>query len=145
MTSTTTLHRSGALLVMAGAMLLAPLARASTALSPAQEKVISQKTAKLSKTERDMIAGWSDGKKLAEFFCSPAALAEFKKSLKGADRVFLGPDDEGASRFILYGNSKLSGRGTVRTPGNWKSYAFECVLDPDHAKVKAFTYKLEAQ
>ena len=139
----TRICRSVALLAAAGAMAFP--AWAASALSPAQEKVVASKTARLSKNETSMIAGWSDGKKLAEFFCSPAALAEFRKTLKGADRVFLGPDEEGVKKFVLEGNGKLSGRGTVRTPGKWMEYAFECELDPDKATVKAFTYKLESQ
>lgn len=121
------------------------LSAQQSALSEAQKAAIHKKSVRMSATEKQMVDGWSDGKKLAEFFCSPAALAEFRKTLKGADRVFLGPDEEGVKKFVLEGNGKLSGRGTVRTPGKWMEYAFECELDPDKATVKAFTYKLESQ
>ena len=135
---------SAALLVAAGAAAAAGPAGGATALSPAQQKVVAKKTAKMSKAENEIIAGWSDGKKLGEFFCAPAALAKFKREVKGADRVALGPDDEGVKQFMLDGNRKLSGRGTVRTPGNWKNFTFECVLDPETAAVTSFTYEFEA-
>ena len=67
---------------------------AQSALSPAQQAVIDKKIARTSATEKQMVAGWSDGKKLAEFFCSEVGLKEIAKQHKGANRLFLGPDDE---------------------------------------------------
>lgn len=130
------------MLAVTGALLIATAGWAASALSPAQEKVIAQKTAKVSAEEKKMIAGWSDGKKLAEFFCAPAGLAEFKKTSKAADRVFLGPDDEGVKQFVLVGNSKLSGRGSVRMGADWKDFTFQCTLDPDKGTATSFTYEL---
>jgi len=99
----------------------------------------------MSKAEKEILAEMSDAGKLAEFFGSPAALAKFRKEVKGADRVPLGPDDEGVKKLVLDGNRKLSGRGAVRTPGNWKCCTFECVLDPGKATVNSFTYKFDGK
>ena len=117
----------------------------ASVLSPAQQNVIAKKTAKMSKAEKEILAEVSDAGKLAEFFCSPAPFGKFRKEVKGADRVSLGPGDEGVKKFVLDGNRKLSGRGTVCTPGNWKPYTFECVLDPGKVTVNSFTYKFEGK
>ena len=101
--------------------------------------------AKLSAEEKKMVAEWPDGKKLAEFFCARAGLAAVKKQERTADRVILGPDDEGVKKFVLTGNTQLSGRGTVRVHGGWKDFAFSCDLDPAKGEVKSFTYKLDAK
>jgi hypothetical protein len=137
--------RSAALLAEACTMAVALPAWGASVLSLAQQNVIAKTTAKMSKAEKEILAEMSDAGKLAEFFGSPAALAKFRKEVKGADRVSLGPDDEGVKKFVLDGNRKLSGRGTVRTPGNWKRYTFECVLDPGKATVNSFTYKFEGK
>jgi hypothetical protein len=139
------IKRTIALPAIAGALFLAFPVLAQSVLSPAQEKVVGQKTAKLSKSERDMIAGWSDSKKLAEFFCSPAGLRELKKADQKADRVFLGPDDEGVKKFALEGNTRLSGRGSVRVVGAWKDFSFQCTLDPEKATTTSFTYKFDTK
>ena len=76
---------------------------------------------------------------------SSATGAAIKKQERTADRVFLGPDDEGVKKFVLTGNAHLSGRGTVRVHGGWKDFAFVCDLDPAQATVKSFTYKLDAK
>jgi len=67
------------------------------------------------------------------------------KQERTADRVVLGPDDEGVKKFVLTGNTQLSGRGSVRVQVGWKDFAFVCDLDPTMATVKSFTYKLDAK
>jgi len=47
----------------------------ASVLSLAQQNVIAKKTAKMSKAEKEILAEMSDAGELAEFFCSPAALA----------------------------------------------------------------------
>lgn len=97
--------------IVASCLVMTDAAGAQSALSAAQHAAIAAKTAKLSKAELDIVSSWSDRQKLAEFFCSPLALAEFKKADKRADRVSLGPDEAGVEKFVLEGNRKLSGRG----------------------------------
>lgn len=121
----------------------AALAYAQTVLSTAQKAAIEKKTASVSKTEKAMIDGWPDSKKLAEFFCSPEGLKAIKQQHPTADRVFMGPDDEGVKKFILVGNTKLSGRGTVRLGADWKDFSFVCTLDPEKAVATAFTFTLD--
>ena len=120
-------------------------AAGQSVLSPAQQAVVDKAIAKLSAEEKKMVTEWPDSKKLAEFFCARAGLTAIKKQERTADRVFLGPDDEGVKKFVLTGNTQLSGRGTVRVHGGWKDFAFVCDLDPAQATVKSFTYKLDAK
>ena len=135
--------RTAAWTLAAVALAAAAPVSADTLLSPKQQEVIARKTARSSPEEKAIIAGWSDARKLAEFFCAPSALAAFRKKEKGADRVSLGPDEAGTMKFVLVGNTRLSGRGTVRTPGHWKGYRFDCVLDPERGRVKSFAYDLD--
>lgn len=112
-------------------------------LSQAQQAVIAKKTGSTSATEKKMVAEWPDGKKLAEFFCSEVGLKEIAKQHKGADRLFLGPDDEGVKRFKVEGNRRVAGDGTVRVGPDWKDLTFDCVLDPEKAVVTSFRYKMK--
>lgn len=121
----------------------AAMLSAQGVLSRAQKGAIEKKTASVSKTEKAMIDGWPDSKKLAEFFCSPAGLASIKKQHATAGRLFLGPDDEGVKKFVVVGNTKLSGRGSVRLGADWKDLSFVCTLDPDKAIATGFTFTLD--
>lgn len=120
-----------------------PPAVAQSALTKAQQAVIAQKIARTSATEKQMVAGWSDGKKLAEFFCSEVGVKEIARKYKGADRLVLGPDDEGVRKFKVDGNRRVSGDGTVRVGAEWKDLAFDCVLEPDKAVVTSFSYTMK--
>jgi hypothetical protein len=132
------------LAAVAAAVLVIPTAAgAQSALSKAQQAVIAKKIARTSATEKQMVEGWSDGKKLAEFFCSEAGLKEIARQHKGADRLALGPDDEGVKRFRVEGNRRVAGDATVRVGPAWKDLTFDCVLDPDKAVVTSFSYKLK--
>jgi len=123
---------------------MAPAATGQSVLSPAQQAVVDKTFAKMSAADKQIVAKWSDGKKLAEFFCTKPGLAAIRKQERTADRVFLGPDDDGVKKFVLTGNTQLSGRGTVRIRGGWKDFTFVCDLDPGKAAVKSFTFKFEA-
>ena len=129
--------------VLTAVAMAAVAAAGQSVLSPQQQTLIDHKTASLSQTEKDMIAGWSDARKLAEFFCSRAGLEAMKKQHPEADRMALGPDDEGVKKFVLTGNTKLSGRGTVRMGAPWKGFSFECTLDAQKAIATSFTYTLD--
>ena len=119
---------------------------AQTVLSPAQQKVVSQQVTRLKGTEEKAdVNGWSDARKLAEFFCRPIALAEFKKANKQASRVFLGRDDEDVKKFVIEGNTKVSGNGSVRFFGEWKDFSFACTLDPDKGTATSFKYQIETR
>lgn len=120
-------------------------AAGQSVLSPGQQAVVEKATAKLSADEKKMITEWPDSKKLAEFLCAKPGLTAVKKQEPSADRVFLGPDDEGVKKFVLTGNTQLSGRGSVRVHGGWRDFAFVCDLDPAKATVKSFTYKLDSK
>lgn len=134
-------------LVFAVAVAGSPPAAAAgqSVLSPVQQAVVDKAVAKLSAEEKKMVTEWPDSKKLAEFFCAKAGLAAIKKKERAADRVILGPDDEGVKKFVLTGNTQLSGRGSARMHGGWKDFAFVCDLDPAKATVKSFTYKLDVK
>ena len=119
------------------------LSAQQSALSEAQKAAIHKKSVRMSATEKQMVDGWSDGKKLAEFFCAEAGLAAIKKQYATANRIFLGPDDEGVKQFVVVGNARLSGRGSVRMVGAWKDFAFSCTLDPDKAVATAFTFTMD--
>jgi hypothetical protein len=121
----------------------AVLVYAQSVLSTAQKAAIEKKTASVSKSEKAMIDGWPDSKKLAEFFCSPEGLNVIKKQHPTADRVFLGPDDEGVKKFVVVSNTRLSGRGSVRLGADWKDFSFVCTLDPEKAVATAFTFTLD--
>ena len=139
-------HRRSEVLVFwaaVGAMMLVLPGTASSVLSPAQEKVVAEKTAKLSPAEKAEIASWPDSKKLTEFFCAPVGLKEIQKAEKRANRLILGPDDAGIARFVVEANRKVSGRGMVRLIGEWRDLSFECTLDPEKGTAAAFTYKLD--
>jgi hypothetical protein len=131
------------------ALAVAGTSRAAAAgqsvLSPGQQAVVDKAIAKLSADEKKMVTEWPDSKTLAEFFCAGPGLTAIKKQERTADRVLLGPDDEGVKKFVLTGNTQLSGRGSVRVHGGWKDFAFVCDLDPAKATVKSFTYKLDAK
>ena len=132
------------LTALATAVLLTPaLAAGQSALSKAQEAVIAKKIATTSATEKQMVAGWSDGKKLAEFFCAEVGVKEIAKTHKGADRLILGPDDEGVKKFKVEGNRSVAGDGMVRVGPDWKDLTFACAVDPDKAVATSFSYKMK--
>jgi len=114
---------------------------AASALSTAQQKLITGRIAKLpSSEEREMASGWTDAKKVAEFICRPLALRELKKWNKQADRVFLGTDDP--STLALKSNQQLSGSGQVRTGSDWTDFTFTCGLDAGTGKARSFKTSL---
>lgn len=132
------------MLVVAACVLLDSMAVAGqSVLSRAQEAAISKAVAGASAGDKALIAGWSDGKKLAEFFCKRLGLMVIAKQQVGADRLFLGPDDEGVRRFKVEGNRRVAGDGTVRVGAEWKDLTFECVIDPDKALAISFVYKIK--
>ena len=129
--------------VAACGLLTSALVAGQSALSKAQEAAIAKKIAGTSATEKKMVADWPDGKKLAEFFCAEVGLKEIAKQHKGADRLFLGPDDEGVKRFTVDGNRRVAGDGTVRVGPDWKDLTFDCVVDPEKAVATSFSYKMK--
>lgn len=118
---------------------------AGSVLSAPQNAVVDKAIAEVSAEEKKMVLAWPDGKKLAEFFCAKPGLAAIRKQESTADRVFLGPDDEGVKKLVLTGNTRLAGRRTVRVHGGWKEFSFVCDLDAEAAGVKSFTFSLEGQ
>ena len=139
------LNRSHVLILWAavGAIVVALPAMAGSVLSLAQEKVVAEKTAKLSSAEKAEIASWPDSKKLTEFFCAPVGLKEIQKADNRANRLILGPDDAGIAKFVVEGNRKVSGRGMVRLIGEWRDLSFDCTLDPERGTAAVFTYNLD--
>ncbi|VVE75782.1 hypothetical protein [Pandoraea sputorum] len=106
-------------------------------VSPAERRVIDAGISKLRLAgERKIARGWSPAKQVAEFICHPAALRALKTKLNGVDRVFLGTDDQHG--LDLQNDSKLLGQGQVRYEQGWRSFSFECLIDPGTAKVTDF-------
>jgi hypothetical protein len=113
-------------------------AAADVELSAAQQEVVQRALQTIKPSGSRAIAEqWSDAKKVAEILCRPAALKEFKKTDKMADRVFLGTDDP--VTLSLESNAQLTGTGQVRSHGvHWKDFSFVCRLDPATGKVERF-------
>lgn len=124
----------------AAVLLLAGPAAAESGLSTAEQAVIAKKTARVSATEKQMIESWSDGKKLAEFFCAGAGLAKIRKAHPKADRLVLGPSENAVKAFKVDGNRGVAGAAALRVGGDWKELSFECKVDPERAVVVGFEY-----
>lgn len=123
--------------VSAGSLTLSNGAEAENIWSPAQRDVVDRGIKELkSPEERSLANGWSDAKKVAEFICRPLAQSELKRSVEGADRVFLGTDDPGT--LDLASSELLTGSGQVRSGSDWTSFTFECGLDPKTGKATSF-------
>jgi hypothetical protein len=128
------------LLLVAGAV--GPAGADDSSLSPAQNKVIAAKIAKLRyPQERELARGWSDAKKVAEELCRPAARQVLRRQVRGADRFFLGTD--ATDTLTLEGNTRLTGTGSVRSPSGWRDFTFECRLNPQTGGVTKFLATLK--
>lgn len=117
------------------------LAAAESSLSPAQIQVIEMKTARMNAAEKAIVDAWSDGKKLAEFFCTAKGLDEIKKAEKTANRLILTPSESAERALVLEGNHTLSGQATLRLVGEWRDLSFSCTLDPKRGTATRFTYE----
>lgn len=107
------------------------------ALSPAEQMIVESKIATLKRApERNIAKNWSNAKKIAEFFCRPAAIPFLKEYAPEVDRVFLGTDDP--NTLTLKSNQLLVGSGEFRTPQGWQDFTFTCELDPKTGKVISF-------
>jgi hypothetical protein len=112
-------------------------------LSPAEKTLITKRIATLHAPEdRHMAEGWSEAKSAAEFLCRPAALPVLRRSLKGADRVFLGTDQP--DTLHLENAQLLTGSGSVRYSGGWRDFTFECRLNDATGRVKSFNVELKS-
>jgi hypothetical protein len=135
--------KSRTAVILVGIIAAVAAAGAQSVLSPAQQKVINAKTAKWNAEQMKVHNEKTDARKLADFFCAPLALAELKKADKTANKVVLGADENGESPLAAVGNTKVSGLGTARFYGTWKTFAFECTLDATKATATSFTYKMK--
>ena len=90
------------LIAMLAILSLAPAALSgeTRALPQNLETMIAETTSGARVVEKEMIDGWTPGKKLSEFFCQERALAELGKAYAGADRVFLSMSDDEPPQFI---------------------------------------------
>lgn len=127
--------------------LIAALAQSTVAepgLSKAQNVAVAKAIAALkTPEERNLAAGWSNAKKVAEVICRPAALPALKKQVPDADRVLLGTDDP--TTLTLVSVRSLTGVGTVRSGSVWRDFTFTCALMPSTGKVDGFTAVLKPQ
>ena len=89
--------------------------------------LIAEKVSGVSAEEKEMIAGWTPGKKLSEFFCQEYALAELGKTYTGADRVFLSMGDDEPPQFVA--ENRIKGNGSVRHGDGWTDITYECEVD----------------
>jgi hypothetical protein len=117
------------LIVMLAILSLAPpaLSGEAKALPQNLETIISETTSGASVVEKEMIAGWTPGKKLSEFFCQERALVELGKTYPGADRVFLSMSDDESPQFIS--ENRIKGNGSVRHDAGWTDISYECEVD----------------
>lgn len=112
-------------------------------VSPAQQRVIDASITGLrSPSDRAVARGWAREKQVAEFLCRPKALAAFDGKLKGVDRVFLGTNEPNS--LSLISSDKLIGTGQARYDGGWRTFSFECLMDPKTAKVTKFLIVMQA-
>jgi len=110
-------------------------------LAPAQQRVIDAGIARLKLAgERNIAREWGSAKQIAEFICRPAAFPAIAHKLKGVDRIFLGTDLPDSLRLIS--SRELTGMGQARVGSGWREFSFECVMNPDTAKVVRFTVSM---
>lgn len=102
------------------------------------ERAISERTSGVSSEEKEMIAGWPPGKKLAEFFCQESALIELGKSFAGADRVFLSMSDDEPPRLVS--QNRIEGKGSVRHDEGWTDITYQCEVDLRTGKPNEFVF-----
>ena len=110
----------------------------SKALPQNLETIISETTSGASTEEKEMIAGWTPGKKLSEFFCQERALAELGKTYPGADRVFLSMSDDEPPQFVS--ENRIKGNGSVRHNAGWTEITYECEVDLQTGKSTEFVF-----
>ena len=103
------------------------------------ETIISETTSGASVVEKEMVAGWTPGKKLSEFFCQERALAELGKAYAGADRVFLSMSDDEPPQFIS--ENRIKGNGSVRHDAGWTDITYECEVDLHTGKPTEFIFE----
>ena len=91
--------------------------------------------------EKEMIAEWTPGKKLAEFFCQDLALTELGKIFEGADRVFLELEEDNPPAFIS--DNRIKGDGSVRygVDASWSSFSYECQVDMETGQAMEFSFQ----
>lgn len=109
----------------------------ATSLSPAESTIIEKQIAALpSPEERQLARAWSDAKRVAEMLCRPSAMPVLRRQVPGTDRFFLGTD--APDSLTLESNRRLIGSGSLRSPGGWRDFTFECRLNPRTGRVTKF-------
>ncbi len=127
---------AAALLAFSAAPALAA-SPAEPALSKAQSAVVAKAVSALKHPEeRQMVAGWTNAKKVAEMICRPIVLPTLEKQAPGADRAFLGTNDP--ATLTLVSNKRLTGIGQVRVGAGWRDFTFTCQLNPRTGKATSF-------
>ena len=126
-------------------VILAILSIASPAISDESkvlpqnlETMISETTSGASTEEKEMISGWTAGKKLSEFFCQKRALVELGKTYAGADRVFLSMSDDEPPQFVS--ENRIKGNGSVRHDAGWTDIRYECEVDMQTGQPMEFVF-----
>jgi hypothetical protein len=108
-------------------------------LSRAEQAAIAEQVGKVKPaSDREVIKGWSNAKKVAEFICRPAALRSLAKQDASVDKVFLGTNDP--STLSLQSAGRLTGTGQYRKGDKWMDIDFVCDIDPDMGKVSSFQW-----
>lgn len=103
------------------------------------EKMVVEKISSTSAEEREMVAAWSPGKKLADFFCKKRALTGLEKSYAGADRVFLSISDDEQPQFVT--QNRIKGEGSVRHDAGWTNILYQCEVDLQTGKSTEFVFE----
>ena len=108
-------------------------------LSGAEQSAIADQIGKVkSSSDRQVIKGWSNAKKVAEFICRPAAMRSLSKQDAAIDKVVLGTDDP--ATLSLESVGRLKGIGQYRRGDKWTDIDFVCDIDADTGKVSSFQW-----
>ena len=105
------------------------------------EEIIAESISSTSSEEKEMVAAWPPGKKLAEFFCQKRALTELGKDYAGADRVFLSMSDDDPPQFLT--QNRIKGKGSVRHDAGWTDILYQCEVDLHSGKPTEFVFEEE--
>jgi hypothetical protein len=108
-------------------------------LSRAEQAAIAEQVGKVKPaSDREVVKGWSNARKMAEFICRPAALRSLAKQEASVDKVLLGTDDP--STLSLESAGRLKGIGQYRKGDKWTDIDFVCDIDADTGKVSSFQW-----
>ncbi|MJN99469.1 hypothetical protein DNX92_23150 [Salmonella enterica subsp. enterica] len=84
--------------------------------------------------DREIIAGWTEAQRVAEFICRPALQKEIRRQFPAADKTIL--DQGTGNQHHLESPSLLTGNGQFRTGIEWTRFNYRCELTGSSGMVK---------